>query len=208
MANCPASCGVVTLVANPSGTCSTELRYQTLSRVGFYPCSETLPDPLTESAIQQLVIDDVIVFSSVLANVVLADPTTEDIVVDDCTPARTIITGRQLTAEDRVAISYASGSPATTTDYADYTFWDDKIVKQQLMNTFLVMCNGDVILPYDRNGRPLRATMLVYISYQKPSTQGGQAVEFKKITINFNGDPVAFFTAVPAFNLNTWNITL
>lgn len=198
--NCPANCQNIVLVGNPPDQCTLLLRNKTLSRVAFYPCSLSLPDPITGVAMKALFDNGDIVASSQLGNINWQDPTTEDIVVNECSPARQIITGRELQAEDRVAIKYLSGSPATADDEYDYDFWQDKMVNQSLMNYMLIFCDGDVVIPKDANGNPLTATMLVYISYQKPGTQGGDWIEFKRISIRFKNDPLAFYTAKPAFN--------
>lgn len=208
MANCPASCQDIVLIGNPPDQCILSVRRKTLSRVGFYPCNVTLPDPITPENIAPLIEDGTIVFSSKLGNIQWADPTTEDQIIDECSTAQQVITSRELTAEDRIAISYTSGSPATTNDYYDYDFWQDKQENQLLMNYMLVFCDGDVVVPKTSTGEALGATMLVYISYQKPATQGGQWTEFKRISIRFQGDPLAFFTAKPAFNLTEAGITL
>lgn len=208
MPNCPSNCQNLVLIGNPPDQCIQDFRNKTLSRIGFYPCPITLPDPITNNGIKALFDDGTIVVSSPLGNINWADPTTEEIPIDECSPARTIITGRELTAEDRIAITHLSGSPATVDDELDYDFWDDKVQNQALMNTMLFFCDGDVVIPKDRNGNPLRATMLVYISYQKPQTQGGQWTEFKRIIIRFNNDPLAFYTAKPAFNYIDAGITL
>lgn len=205
---CPASCSDIALLANPQSTCESQQRYRILSRVAFYPCSVTLPDPMTDMAIKALFDDGTIVATSALANVTFADPTSEDVAIDDCSPAMSVITGRELTAEDRYAVSNTSGSPATTDEYFDYDVLDDKVINQHAMNYMLIFCDGDVVVPLDRAGNPLTATMQVFISYQKPSTQGGRWIEYKKITIRFQNDPLALYTAKPAFNYIDAGITL
>jgi hypothetical protein len=206
--NCPANCQSIVLTGNPKDKCELSTRQKTLDRVAFFPCSMSLPDPWSDAAIKQLFDDQTIVASSKLGNINWQDPTTEDVVVSECMPAITIITGRELQAEDRVAISFASGSPAVPDDYRDYDFWQDKMEKQNLMNYMLIFCDGDVVIPKDANGNPLTATMLAYISYQKPQTQGGQWIEYKRISIKFQNDPLAFYTAKPQFNLKDANIIL
>ncbi len=206
---CPASCNDLALLGNPQSTCESQQRYRILSRVAFYPCSTTLPDPMTDMAIKALFDDGTIVATSALANVVFSDPTSEDVPIDDCSPALNVITGRELVAEDRYAVNKTlPTSPATIDKYYDYDVLDDKIINQHAMNYMLIFCDGDVIVPTDRAGNPLTATMQVFISYQKPSQQGGRWIEYKKITIKFQNDPIALYTAKPAFNYITAGITL
>lgn len=208
MGFCPSTCNDITLLGNPTEGCTTSIRQKTLSRIKFYPCTTTLPDPIEDAAIKALWDDGTIVASSALGNIVWDDPITEDINIDECSPPRTIIVGRVLNAEDRIAVSATEGSPGTVDAYHDYDFWDDKVVNQLTMNYGLIFCDGDVIIPRDRAGVPLTATMSVHISYQKPQTAGGAWIEYKKITIRFNGDPLAFFTAKPAYNYIDAGITL
>lgn len=192
----------------PPDACSTQRRLKTLSRVIYWSCSATLPDPLTDAAAKALFDNGVFVPGSVLANIVVNDPNFEDVLMSECAPADKIVATREITAEDRVMVSAASGSPATVDNYIDYDFYQDKTDKTGLVNFALAFCDGDVVIPKNANGQPLRGTMTSYISYQKPQTQGGQWIEFKKISIMFQGDPLAFFTATPAFNINTAGIVL
>lgn len=142
---------------------------------------------------------NLLVFSSALGNIVVGDPQAEDITVDECNAPIKVITTRQITFEDRIAISSSTFSPATNAPYRDYAFWQDKNDQQLALNVMIAYCDGDVIIPLDAAGNPLKASMLVYLSFQKPQQQGGAWVEFKKGEMTFRGDP---------FSLNTppsWN---
>lgn len=146
-----------------------------------------------------------LVFSSALGNIVPADPTTEDITIDECNAALKVIDTRTITFEDRIAINNTTFSPSVDAPYFDYNFWQDKNDQQLQLNVMIAYCDGDVIIPLDGNGNPLKATMLVYLSFQKPQTQGGAWVEFKKGEITFRGDPFSM-TTPPSWNYITAGI--
>lgn len=210
MASCPSSCGDIELLALPKENCTPSIRQKTLARLAFYGCDVDFPSPLTDAAFKALVDDGLIVFSSELGNVQWAEPTTEELAVSDCRPASTFITGREMTAEDRIAISRTTGTPPSTVtdEYFDYDFLQDKADKQLQMNYLLVFCDGDVVRPLDRKGNPLGASFFSYINYQKAQTQGGASTEFKYIRIRFQGDPLAYYTAKPIVNLGEAGIEL
>lgn len=197
---CPAACGDITLIRNPLTDCQLTTREDTLSRIAFFDCNTTLPDPITGAAMKALFDNGTIVVSSKLANITWDDPATEDYVISECDPAQQRIVGRTMNFEDRFAISSVTGSPAVTDPYFDYKFWQDKIDNQAVVNYLLIYCNGNVRFPRDRNGNPLGASINAFINYQKPQTQGGQWMEFKRGIIRFAGDPLAFHTATPIFN--------
>ena len=205
--NCPASCTTVTLLANPQANCIDNLRRKTLSRIFFYPCSTSLPSPITNAAMKALFDAGTIVSTNRLGNIVVADPQTEDIMVDECSAARKIITTREITFEDRVSVEANSNSPAIDNPYFDYDFWKDKQQQQIVMNAMLAYCDGDVIIPVDALGNALSFSMLAFLSWQKPGNQGGAWIEFKKIQMNFLGDPFDFGNK-PAFNWIKAGITL
>lgn len=204
---CPASCTSVTLLKNPQTNCVDNIRRKTVSRLFFYPCSLSLPNPITGAAMKALFDAGQIVSTNRLGNVVWADPATEDIMVDECSTARKVITTRQLTCEDRISVEANTNSPAADNPYFDYDFWQDKQDQQITLNAMIAYCDGDVIIPLDRNGNPLAFTMLVFLSWQKPQQQGGAWVEFKKLSFDFQGDPMALYNK-PAFNYITAGITL
>lgn len=205
MANCPANCQT-TLLQYPPSACFDDLRFKTLERMGFYLCTTTLPDPITPETIEPLIEAGDIVFTKTWGNIVWDAPITEDIPFGDCYPARQKIMGRVLNADDKIAISNTSGSPAITDNYFDYDWIQDKIDKQALLNPMFVYCDGDVVIPRERNGVPVKMTILSYIDWIKSGTQGGSSTEFKRWSIRFSNDPFAFYTAKPEFNLNDLSI--
>lgn len=209
MGLCPASCNDNTLIANPTTSCVPSVRRRTFSRFIFFNCGMTLPDPMPGS-IKPLFDDGSIVSSSTLTFPNgLPDPTFEDIQYDECSTPVPEATGRLVDFEDNIAISYTSGSPATTNAYYNYIFWADKMRNRYNMSYGMVYCNGDVYIPKDADFVPYTATLNAFISYRKPGQAGGQWFEFIKGTLNFANDPFALIdNPVPDFNLNTEGIVL
>jgi hypothetical protein len=206
MSFCAANCPGVDLVKNPVSGCTDDIRNRTTSRIIFFDCSTDLPSPITCESISSLFEDGSIVASSELANIVWNDPDTEDVVVSDCQPAIKKVVGRTLTFEDRIAISTSVGSPPVTNRYFDYGFWKDKKSANLRLRYGIVDCNGDVTIARDADGNPLRATLQVFLAFQKASTQGGPSVEFKKGSLYFAGDPLDL--VAPDFNINDCDIVL
>lgn len=203
---CPASCGDIVLVGNPTADCNVSRRETTPARLAFFGCDVTLPDPI-QGNIAALFDDGTIVVSRPLANVTFNDPDTQDIIMDDCSPSLSLVTGRTLTFQDRYAISVTEGSPAVANTFWDYDFWLDKQDQQFNIRAMIIYCNGDVRIPVDRDGNPLILTVYPFINYERPANQGGVFVEFKNVTIRFNGDPLGL-NIKTAFNLTDEGIVI
>lgn len=197
---CPAACNDIELLSNPQAGCELKLREKTLSRIAFFPCSTELPSTLPGN-IAPLFEDGTIVVSMPLANIVVNDPTITEVLIDECSPSDRVIATREITFEDRYAVSNTSGSPAVTDEYWDYKFWQNKNNVRLSLAYMLIYCDGDVVIPKTDTGQYKTANLLVYLSWQKPQTQGGNWIEFKKGSIIFQGDPFAMSTAEPAFNM-------
>lgn len=200
MALCPIECAE-DLIANPDGDCVLAIRKKTISRLSFFVCSTDLPDPMDDAAILALYNDGSIVLSSELANITLDDPTYEDVIVSACRVAQRVVVSRQMTFEDRVAITFSSPANA----YHDYAFWNDKLTNQTKLNYIVHYCDGDSVIARGDTGTLLTASITAFLNWQKPATQGAGDIEFKSITVNFNGDPLAL-SNVPEFNLYTAGI--
>lgn len=198
MGLCATNCGIIELIDNPL-QCIAQPRLKKPSRLGFYACNTSLPDPLNDAAIEALIASGEIVYSSALGNFVPQAPTTQDIAVDDCTPARRIIASREIQFQDRIGIDISNSSPLVESKYHDYDFWNDKQVKQLQLNYLIEYCDGDNVIPLDQNGNPLSASLFIFLDYERSSTQGGASTEFKSGSIIFNGDPLALYNK-PAFN--------
>ena len=203
---CPTNCVTVDLVPNPASGCFIDQRNTQLSRILFMSCKTDLPNPITCNNITPLFSDNSIVVSAPLRNITLDDPTTQDVLVSDCVPPRKLVTARVLNWEDSNAISETSGSPAVTNAYYDYTFWLDKIANNDLMRYALVYCNGDVRFARAKSGVLLTANLFTFINYEKLAPGAG-AIEFKKGTLTFAGDPLGAMLA-PDFNLVECGIVL
>lgn len=134
-----------------------------------------------------------VVSSMQLANVVFEDPTYEELQLNDCSPAESLLQTRAMTFEDRNAVDVSNISPFTTNKFFDYDFWQDKLDNQKNIRFMLAFCSGDVRL-IDFIG-----TIRGFVDYLKAQTAGGKSTEVKKFRILFNGDPLAM-TNKPIFN--------
>lgn len=195
---CNDACGDLTLIENPI-ICNFEPRRKTLSQLGFYACSTSFPSPLTPEGIEALLTSGEIVWSSELSAVTPNDPTTEDVSVSDCRPATRVIVSREITFQDRIAINVEQGSPLVPAPYWDYDFWKDKVDKKLSLNYLWRYCDGDVVFANGSNGLPLTADLLVFLNWDAVNN-GAPRVEFKQISLIFNGDPLALSNK-PLFNI-------
>lgn len=205
MGFCPANCQNTTLVPNPTGGCVFDTRNVAINRVAFMICGIELPDPFTAANTAPLFADGSIIASSPLANVVWADPETEDVLVHDCLPAQKYVTKRTLTFEDRIALQITSGSPATTNKFADYDFWKDKLEHRLLLRYGLIYCNGDFKFARNPDGTLMEGYFNMILSGQRLNNNGG-TIELKKGSIDFFKDPLDL--TPPDFNLVEFNIEL
>lgn len=196
---CPSQCGDIDLVGNPQSGCETSLRRDTPSRILFFACTTTLPDPITDVNIAPLFADGSIVASSPIANGEWGEPTYEDIQVDDCSVPQKVLTNRVWTFQDRTAVSETSGSPAVTDEFHDYDFWVDKLNNQAKLNFMVAYCSGDVKVARAADGSLLTASITSYLNYDTPATAGAPKIEYKQVEVTFNGDPLAM-TNKPEFN--------
>lgn len=205
--NCPSTCGDITLISNPTSDCETSVRQTTPSRLFFWPCNANIPTTINTSNIAALFSDGTFVATSRLANVAWNDPTYEDVIVDDCNPAQQILVSREVTFEDRTAVTSDAASPAIEDEYHDYDFWQDKLDNQTKLYYGVIYCNGDVKLAKDTSGNYLTARLTAYLNYQRPGTGGGLMTEFKRVSVLFNGDPLAL-TNKPVANLDDAGVEL
>lgn len=201
---CPSACGDIELLSNPA-SCITDVRLKTLSRIAFFPCNMSIPDPI-EGNIAPLFDDGTIVVTSELGGFTVNDPTTEDVAVSSCRPPKRVIQTREIVFQDRIKVALTSGSPATTNYYFDYDFWKDKLEHEFNLGMMWIYCDGDVMIPRDANGNILTFSLLGFINWQQPSNQGGAWVEFKQFSMIFQGDPFAFIA--PDFNLEEEGIVI
>lgn len=207
---CPENCADFELIGNPTAGCQTKMRKRTISRFAFMGCGIELPNPFTSLNTKPLFegtsgspgTPPVIVLSSPLANVVVNDPETEEVLVHDCAPPEQFVNRRIITAEDRIAIE-VTGDPSNL--WFDYDFWKDKKEHKLLLRYGLVYCNGDFVFARDEDGNLMEASLSAFISFQKLQNNGG-TIEFKKVALAFSGDPLDF--RKPDFNLKTFGINV
>lgn len=195
MAFCPADCANITVTPNDPGGCDLKTRKRNIDRIGFFPCSVDLPEPFTCTAIEGLVTANTLSFSSPLANIEVQDPTFEELQIADCRPSERVATSRIITFQDRIAIETPEiADPATPANlFFDYDFWKDKKVKRALMRYMFVFCDGTVVVPKDDNGKPMDASLDVFLSYERQGSGGSSYIlEIKKGQLDFKGDPLDF----------------
>jgi hypothetical protein len=198
MAYCPVDCGTDALLPG-SEPCELTLRYAGTKRFHFFNCSTSLPDPLDATALETLYTDEAIVMSSELNNVTWNDPTFQEVAISTCRAAVRIVSSREATFQDRIALTVDEGSPAVPNTFYDLAFWADKMPRTLTLNYMVEDCNGDVTIAKDAEGNYLSADLQVWLNEEAASTQGGKVVQFKSGSIIFNGDPKNLFNP-PAFN--------
>ncbi|MDV7696294.1 hypothetical protein N6B72_05110 [Chryseobacterium soli] len=183
--------------------CVQEEREANIRSIGFYKSSTVLPNPLTEAAIKELVapLDPTatppgLVFSNELANVTLADPQVAERKLSDSRPPVETIESRELTFQDRIGVNVTEASKVI---FKDYEFWKDKKEHQTILNYVLVMSDGRLIVPRQKNSNAgMPASFNVFLNFEAKN-QGG-AYEFKQGKLKFLGDPLDFVQ--PDINLN------
>lgn len=196
MAFCPADCANITVTTNQPGGCDLKVRKRNIDRIGFFPCSVDLPAPFTCAGLEGLIAANTLTFSSPLANIEVQDPTFEELQIADCRPSERVATSRVITFQDRIAIETAaiSGSPGTPANmFFDYDFWKDKKTKRAMLRYMFVFCDGTVVVPKDENGKPMEASLDVFLSYERQGSGGSSYIlEIKKGQLEFKGDPLDF----------------
>lgn len=188
---CPSQCTPAALLGNATGNCNTNFRKTTPSRLFFFACQTTLPNPVTNANMKAMFDAGTLVASLELSNVIFEQPAFETLQISDCRPATEIISTRTISFEDRWGIVDNSASPSSYNNFADYDFWFNKISNYQTLNYQIGYCNGDVKIPVDVNGNPLFATLSGYLDYIKAQAAGGASTETKKLKLVFQGDPLA-----------------
>jgi hypothetical protein len=196
MAFCPADCADITVIPNNPGGCDLNVRKRSIDRIGFFPCSVDLPSPFTCAGLQGLVDANTLTFSSPLANIEVQDPTFEELQISDCRPADRIAVSRIINFQDRIAIdipAVTGEDPVPANPFFDYDFWKDKKTKRTLMRYLFVFCDGSVVVPRDESGKPLSASLDVFLSYERQGNGSNSYIlEIKKGQLQFKGDPLDF----------------
>lgn len=212
MALCPADCLDFDLIDNPTGGCpKPEFRERRISRIAFFKCDTTFPDPATAENIEPLFTGatKAVYLSSPLANVVVNDPEFEEVKIHDCVPNSRIITQRVVDFEDRVKVEFPAveGPPAVPANpFGDYAKWQNILDHQLYLRFGFVYCNGDFVIAKDKNGGYLEAWINVFVSFQNIANDM-KTIEIKKGSMAFLNDPLAMYN-VPAFNLTELGISV
>src|SRR5690606_22850593 len=136
-----------------------------------------------------------VVFSSMLAEVTVADPEFSEQLVADCIPTEQYASSRVINFQDRIAITTPSGPSAVPPEdrFADYPFWSDKLQKKMTLGVMILFCDGRIEIPRDEAGRPLTASLMVYRSLLREGSGNTLNIfEIKQGSLTFKGDPLAF----------------
>lgn len=196
---CPTNCTDFDNTPILSAQCLKELREWNVKAIGFYKCDVVLPSELTCANLEPLMTGNnpSLVFSGALANVTLSEPTTASRKLDDCTPDIEVIESREITFQDRIKVDINQAGDASP--FYDYQFWKNKKEHQARLNYVIVMCDGSLIVPRNKNSlHGMSATFSMFINFED-KTEGGK-IEFKQGKIKFLGDPFDF--VVPNLNLS------
>lgn len=194
MAYCPADCEEQELLPNPPADCELDIREQGIDKIGFFLCDVTLPEPFTCAALETLVTNNQLAFSSPLAEIEVTDPTQEQVRIASCLPPKNITTERIINFQDRVKKDVPAGaspliSPAQP--YYENDFWSDKLDKAERLRYMLVMCDGTVQVAKDSTGSFMEATLNAFRAYETIGTGGTQkSITYIKGTLTFAGDPL------------------
>lgn len=195
MAFCPADCEDQSVLPNPPADCELDIREQGIDKIMFFLCDVTLPEPFTCNALQTLVDNYQLAFSSPLAEIEIVDPVQEQVRVAACLPAKNITTERVINFQDRVKKDIPAGvSPSTSpaVPYYENDFWSDKLDKAERLRYALVMCDGTVQVAKDSSGFPLEATLNAFRAYENIGSGSTQkSITYIKGTLTFAGDPLA-----------------
>lgn len=192
MAFCPADCENQDVLPNPPGDCELDIREMGIDKIGFFLCDVTLPSPFTCMALETLVQNNQLAFSSPLAEIDVTAPTQEQVRIAQCLPSKFITTERVVNYQDRVKRDI----PATTSPVADAQpyyendFWQDKLDKAERLRYMFVMCDGTVQVARDASGNFMEATLNAYRSFENIGTGSTvKSITYISGTLTFAGDP-------------------
>lgn len=214
---CPSDCADDALVPNLPVDCEPQIRKIGIDRFGFFSCGIDLPDPMNCAALEALVDQNQLVFSSPLRNVVVNDPEFEDFILADCLPADRIVTRRVIDFQDVIAVANTTPtSPLFSDDlFHDRTFWRDKQARKYTLRVLFVMCDGTIEVPRDDNGNPMQLSLDVFRSLeaQNAGSANQYTLEIKKGRLEFKGDPIQLVAPEldadgNVFNINDCDINL
>lgn len=215
MAFCPANCEDQSVLPNPPADCELEIREQGINKIGFFLCDVSLPSPFDCTALETLVTNNQLAFSSPLAEIEITDPTQEQVTIAACLPPKNITTERVINFQDRIKkdVAATTSPVADAIPYYENDFWQDKLDKAERLRYMFVMCDGTVQVARDANGNYMEANINAFRAYENVGTGGTQkSITYIKATMTFAGDPLNLANKpeldandVP-FNINTCDI--
>lgn len=190
---CLASCADFELSPIPDGDCEIKFKKRSIKRLWFWLCTVAIPEPLTCQALEPLLSDASIVRTSPLANVELADPTLESIQVADCLPSLQVVTTRQLTADDRIAIVVPGDSGVLPDENGEYPFYYSLQKAGPNLRVAFEYCDGMVEIPLGADGTPMPVSATFFRQFARQGTGDGSfLIEIDRLTLTFQGDPLSY----------------
>lgn len=214
MAFCPADCADVTITPNVP-ECEPRERNKNISRLGFFTCDTDIPNPVTQESLEGFVTAGKLSFTSPLSGVDMQDPEYVDLDLQDCRPARSVVSGRTLTFMDKFGIDI----PATTSPVADpipyynQDFWNDKLSNEQTLRYIVVFCDGSFVIAKDENGTPIEASLKAYLKQENiGSAASKRFIQYIMGEARFQSDPLALYNKPETdgngvvLNMNGWGL--
>lgn len=193
MGFCPADCADVTITTSDT-PCELQPRKRGIERFGIYTCDTDLPQPLTCVGLAALVQSGKLAFTNPLASINVNEPNYADIILSDCQPAIEVEINRIIQFRDNIKEDLA----ATSSPVADpnpnwnWKFWSDKLDKQLSMRYIIVYCDGAVVIPQDRDGKPLAAALRATPAYENVgNAQSPLNIEYIQGQLDFKGNPIS-----------------
>lgn len=195
LSTCNSACvGALTLTATTQ--CDVYQRSEIPVRLIGATCDTAFPtgtytDNAHATAFAALITAAVVTATFELSDFQWSDPTTTSKrYMSLARPAKTITTGRTLTAKDYTATDKDSAD--ATSRYEDRSFYKDIIQNKGFKFRGYVTDSGMVYLFLDSKGEFMSYDVNYFIGYD--SDVEGQLVEYKNYVINFTGDPLRQIT--------------
>lgn len=204
--SCITNCLDEAILGIPDNTVCDDypVRNGAIATVGLLKCDTPLPNPLTCTALADLIDDGLVVFSPSLANVAFAEPQFDEVLISDCSPRMRRIVQRTMTFDDKHAIKIpeiTGETPVPARNFFDREFWGNKRKMSMSLRYLLVYCDGNVEVPRDDNGTPMTATLTVYRDFDRNTVGDSEnIIEVKRVQIDFKGDPLEL--REPELNIN------
>lgn len=197
MGYCPADCVGDPLTDMPQD-CNVQPRKRNVDKIGFFQCTTDIPSPLSCEAYQALIAGGDLVFSNSIASAEFGDPQFTAVQMSECLPAQQLTTGRQLTVDDKIAVTIPAEGETPAIPYFDYAWWKNKKQASATLRMGILYCDGTFEVMKDENGNPMPFTFTLYRVNNRDNagsdTQAPLIIEIKRGIFNFAGDPLQFDT--------------